>query len=176
MAHRRVTSPLTAAEKTDLYRALRTEVAAVLAENRDPLVAMVTLNALIKKHIPYAYWVGFYRKAGSALTIGPYQGTLGCLEIPAGKGVCGKSFQDNRPIIVADTHAFPGHIACDEASLSELVIPYYGSAAGAVAEQAPLGVLDVDSDQLASFDQVDEQQLDSLLRQHLSPLLPASAL
>lgn len=167
-------APLTAADKSSRYAALSRELAAVLAENRDPLVAMVTLNALIKKHIPYAYWVGFYRKAGSALTVGPYQGTLGCLAIPEGKGVCGKSFAENRPLCVADTHAFAGHIACDDASLSEIVIPYYGTRAGAVDDQRPLGVLDVDSAELSSFDEVDERHLDRLLRDYLSPLLPVA--
>lgn len=167
--------PLTNAEKTACYTALWEELAAVLKENRDPLVAMVTLNALIKKHIPYAYWVGFYRGAGSALTIGPYQGTLGCLAIPPGKGVCGASYAANRPICVADTHDFPGHIACDTASLSELVIPYYGVRAGAedIDEGVPLGVLDVDSDQRGSFNEVDKKHLSRCLRSFLSPLLPA---
>lgn len=156
--------------KTERYAALKRELAAVLhggqSPNADPLVAMVTLNALIKKHIPYAYWVGFYRWTGSALAVGPYQGTLGCLSIPARKGVCGTSFAENRPICVPDTHAFPGHIACDPSSLSEIVIPYYGQSL------QPLGVLDVDSAELASFDDVDQLNLDQCLKEYLSPLLP----
>lgn len=180
--------------KLSLYQEFEQELAAVLCQNRDPLVAMVTFNALIKKHIPYAYWVGFYRAEGSRLTVGPYQGTLGCLEIPAGKGVCGASFAANRPIVVDNTHDFAGHIACDPLSLSEIVIPYYGRQKGlgevlgevlgegprqgSGAEEgpkldyeSPLGVLDIDSASHSSFDAVDQLRLNQCLERYLSPWL-----
>lgn len=181
--------------KLALYQDFEQELSAVLSQNRDPLIAMVTFNALIKKHIPYAYWVGFYLAQGSRLTVGPYQGTLGCLEIPAGKGVCGASFASNSPIVVESTHDFEGHIACDPKSLSEIVIPYYGTdevhrkgeahttgeALAKVSDkgpqldrQRPLGVLDVDSASLGSFDTVDQLRLSQCLERYLSPWLCAS--
>ena len=105
---------------------------------------------------PRFFWTGFYvvdPLKDAELVVGPYQGTLGCLRIPFGKGVCGHVASSREPVIVPDVHAFPGHIACDSASNSEIVVPVF-DANGELA-----AVLDVDSTELDAFDQVDQEGL-----------------
>jgi GAF domain-containing protein len=103
------------------------------------------------------FWTGFYLvDAGDELVVGPYQGTLGCLRIGFGKGVCGAAAQQRASIIVPDVHAFPGHIACDSRSNSEIVVPVF-DAAGALA-----AVLDVDSTSFAAFDVIDQAGLEAI--------------
>ena len=108
--------------------------------------------AFIKEKLPYVSWVGFYRAKGSDLWVGPYQGKLACLKIPEGKGVCRKAFKENRVLTVKNVEEFEGHIACDALSRSEIVLPV-----------GRLGVLDLDSHELAAFDQEDEKGLKVLL-------------
>jgi GAF domain-containing protein len=119
-----------------------------------------TINCVLKTNFPTYFWVGFYVvSAPEKLIVGPYQGTLGCLHIDFGKGVCGVAAQTGETQVVPDVHAFPGHIACDSASNSEIVVPVFDSQGQLVA------VFDVDSVDLASFDKVDQVWLEKILGQ-----------
>lgn len=140
------------------YEALAGEAEAVLAGIADPVTAMATVACLVKERLPRASWVGFYRVVGPGLLrVGPYQGPLGCLEIPFDRGVCGAAARERRTQLVADVHAFPGHIACDERARSELVAPVFDAAGELVA------VLDLDSHLPAAFDEADACGVERLL-------------
>ncbi len=118
-----------------------------------------TLAYLIKTYLPYAYWAGFYDLKGGELKIGPYQGTLGCLSIALGRGVCGRVAVSGKTIIERDVHALSGaeHIACDPNSRSEIVVPCFDESRQLFA------VLDIDSTEPGSFDEVDQVELEALL-------------
>ena len=144
--------------KPDAYRQLDEHVRAVLAGVRDDVAAMATMSALI--HHAFGFlWTGFYRvvEPGDLLRVGPYQGTLGCLEIRVGRGVCGTAAAERRTVVVPDVQAFPGHITCDARSRSEIVVPVTGRSGALIA------VLDIDSDQVASFDAEDQQGLERIV-------------
>ena len=149
---------LEAAEKEERYRTIAVPAEATLAGEPDLLAAMATLVCLLHNAFPYYYWTGFYRRVGATrLLVGPYQGTLGCLEIDFSRGVCGAAARERRTQLVADVHSFPGHIACDSASASEIVVPVF-DAGGEL-----LAVLDVDSTIPAAFDEVDQRWLEELV-------------
>lgn len=140
------------------YDALAAIAEGVLAGIADPVAAMATIASLLKEWLPRASWVGFYRVvAPDLLRIGPYQGPLGCLEIPFARGVCGAAARERRSQLVPDVHAFPGHIACDERARSELVLPVSDAAGELVA------VLDLDSHLPAAFTEGDARGLERLL-------------
>ncbi|HET9683754.1 MAG TPA: GAF domain-containing protein [Gemmatimonadaceae bacterium] len=144
--------------KPDAYRQLDDHIRAVLAGVRDDVAAMATMSALI--HHAFGHlWTGFYRVVapGTLLRVGPYQGTLGCLEILIGRGVCGTAAAERRSVIVDDVTTFPGHITCDARSRSEIVVPVLGRTGALV------GVLDIDSDQVATFDDEDRQGLERIV-------------
>jgi L-methionine (R)-S-oxide reductase len=145
--------------KPDAYRQLDDHIRAVLAGVRDDVAAMATMSALI--HHAFGHlWTGFYRvvEPGALLRVGPYQGTLGCLEIRVGRGVCGTAAAEQRTVVVPDVQAFPGHITCDARSRSEIVVPVTGRSGALIA------VLDIDSDQVATFDEDDRQGLERIVR------------
>jgi GAF domain-containing protein len=145
--------------KADAYRQLDGHIRAVLAGVRDDVTSMATISALV--HHAFGHlWTGFYRVVtpGELLRVGPYQGTLGCLEIRIGRGVCGTAAAERRSVIVPDVTAFPGHITCDARSRSEIVIPVTGRSG------ALLAVLDIDSDQVAAFDDDDRQGLERIVQ------------
>lgn len=145
--------------KPDAYRQLNEHIRTVLAGMRDDVAAMATMSALI--HHAFGHlWTGFYRVVapGTLLRVGPYQGTLGCLEIPVGRGVCGMAAAERRSVIVDDVTKFPGHITCDARSRSEIVVPVPGRSGAIVA------VLDIDSDQVATFDDEDRRGLERIVR------------
>ena len=147
-----------AAAKEARYAMVRGQVAAVLDGERDLLSAMCSVACVLHNAFPYYYWTGFYRRVGPAeLRVGPYQGTLGCLSIPFSRGVCGAAAREGRTQLVADVHAFPGHIACDSASASEIVVPVLDAAGELIA------VLDVDSTLPAAFDEVDQRWLERIV-------------
>lgn len=150
-----------AAEKTLNYERVITELEAVLDDETDKVARMATVACLLKQNFPYFYWVGFYRLVDNRLLIGPYQGTLGCLHISLDRGVCGAAARERQTKIVPDVHLFPGHIACDPASRSEIVVPVINSG------DELLGVLDVDSDQLSAFDEVDQRHLEDIVSRFL---------
>lgn len=148
-------------EKRAAYAAARQAILATLGEEPSEMVKMVTINSLLKSHLPYYYWVGFYLVRGDRqLVVGPYQGTLGCLYIDFGRGVCGAVAASGETKIVEDTHALvPGkeHIACDPNSRSEIVVPVRRP------DGSLMGVFDVDSSLESSFDAVDQEELEALL-------------
>ena len=145
--------------KREAYARLAAHVSAVLEGITDPIAAMATMSALLHHGFGHL-WTGFYRVAapGQLLRVGPYQGTLGCLEIPFGKGVCGVAAAEGRTVVVPDVHAFPGHITCDARSRSEIVVPVFGPG------RELLAVLDIDADRPARFDEEDRAGLEALVR------------
>jgi L-methionine (R)-S-oxide reductase len=147
-------------DKAERYAALRAEIAAVLEGEPNRVARYASAASLLASAFPERFfWTGFYLvdpdKPGE-LVVGPYQGTLGCLRIAIGKGVCGAAAAARKTIIVPDVHAFPGHIACDSRSNSEIVVCVFDKA-GALA-----GVLDVDSEQFDAFDAVDQRGLEAI--------------
>ena len=130
---------------------------AVLDGETDNIAAMATIASLLAQGFSHLYWVGFYRMLGGELVIGPYQGTLGCLRIGLNRGVCGAAASEVKTMIVDDVHDFPGHIACDPRSQSEIVVPVIDVAGNVVA------VLDVDSTEKSSFDGVDRDGLKKIV-------------
>jgi L-methionine (R)-S-oxide reductase len=139
------------------YQRLRLQLAALLSKTQDPLSRMATVAALLFHKFDYFFWCGFYRLVHGELIVGPYQGPLACQVLAKDRGVCWTGIKQDKTIIVPDVRQFPGHIACDSRSLSEIVVPYRDGA-GNVA-----GVLDVDSDRLAQFDEVDARQLERIV-------------
>lgn len=119
---------------------------------------LANTSAYLFQRLPDLNWVGFYLKDGATLYLGPFQGKIACTEIPMGKGVCGTAAQRKETIVVPDVHEFPGHIACDEASRSEIVVPLIDSQGGV------LGVLDLDSPKKARFNRQDQEFLESIVR------------
>jgi len=156
-----------AADKAELYRQLIGAADALTAGEPDAIANMANLSALIWETLPDLNWAGFYRNIGGELVLGPFQGRAACIRIPFGKGVCGAAAATLEPQLVEDVHAFPGHIACDAASVSELVVPV-------VHEGALIGVLDLDSPRLARFDR-DDQDGCVRLAQRIAPRLAAVA-
>ncbi len=152
---------LDAAEKRAAYERALSAIRANLAGETDRVLKMATINCLLKTELPYYYWVGFYLRSGERrLSVGPYQGTLGCLHIDFDRGVCGKAAREEQTQIVSDTHALVQgveHIACDPLSRSEIVVPVFD------ADRRLIAVFDVDSTTEGSFDAVDQEYLEGLL-------------
>jgi L-methionine (R)-S-oxide reductase len=142
--------------KPEMYHELERGLAGLLAEERDGLANCANLCALVYHALPQLNWAGFYFARGAELVLGPFQGQLACVRIELGRGVCGTAAQRRETLIVPDVHAFPGHIACDAASRSEIVVPLMRS--GAV-----LGVLDLDSPVVNRFDRDDRNGLERLI-------------
>jgi GAF domain-containing protein len=128
------------------------QLGALLAGERDGLANTANTAALLYEALPDLNWVGFYFLRGETLLLGPFQGKLACVRIALGRGVCGTAAQERRTVIVPDVHAFPGHIACDAASRSEIVLPL-------IKEGVLWGVLDLDSPTPERFDQEDAEGL-----------------
>ncbi|HEV7572539.1 MAG TPA: GAF domain-containing protein [Thermoanaerobaculia bacterium] len=126
-------------------------------QSLDDIALMATINSVLSHRFPHFYWTGFYRICGTRLIVGPYIGTVGCLQIEIGQGVCGTAAAKRETVIVADVNQFPGHIACDPNSKSEIVVPVSGP------EGELIAVLDVDSNQLDSFDEDDQRGLEKII-------------
>ena len=144
--------------KPEAYAQLDAHVRAVLEGIDDPVAAMATVSCLV--HHAFGHlWTGFYRvvEPGRLLRVGPYQGTLGCLDIAFGRGVCGTAAAEGRTVVVEDVHSFPGHIACDGRSASEIVVPVRDR------DGRLLAVFDVDSERRGAFDDEDRAGLERLL-------------
>lgn len=123
----------------------------------DDIALMATINSVLANRFDHYYWTGFYRVCGDRLIIGPYIGTVGCLQIELGKGVCGTAAARRETVIVADVNQFPGHIACDPKSKSEIVVPVFGRDGELIA------VLDVDSERQDAFDEEDRAGLERIV-------------
>ena len=148
-------APLQAASKTEQYEELCQQARGLLHGERDRIANAANLAALVYHALPQLNWAGFYFFDGTELVVGPFQGKPACVRIAFGKGVCGTAAATRRTQVVRDVHAFPGHIACDAASRSEIVIPLY------LGEKL-LGVWDVDSPALARFDDDDRIGMEQL--------------
>ena len=149
------------ADKAARYEVVRREIAAVIAGEPSHTARFATAaSLLVQAFAPRFFWTGFYvvdPAKRDELVVGPYQGTLGCLRIPFGKGVCGAAAVRRETVLVEDVHAFPGHIACDSRSASEIVVPVLDASGALIA------VFDVDATRKAAFDAVDAQALERLM-------------
>lgn len=150
-------------EKIEAYESAALEIKAVLTGEVDSILKMVTINCILKTKLPYYYWVGFYLVRDGKLSVGPYQGTLGCLHIEIGTGVCGRAAAEQQTQLVPDVHALAqgkDHIACDPNSSSEIVVPVFDKNKDLIA------VFDVDSTLKNSFDETDQKYLEAILAEH----------
>lgn len=153
MAEERQTIEGTKAER---YGLLHRQIAVLCADESDPVARMANVAAMIH-HTFHFWWTGFYRVVGEELVLGPFQGPLACTRIRRGRGVCGAAWVQERSIVVPDVERFEGHIACSSASRSEIVVPIQRD--GVVK-----GVLDIDSAELATFDEVDQLWLERIVK------------
>ena len=147
------------------YAEVAQEIAAVLGGETNLTARMATVASMLANSFEAYFWTGFYcvdPTTPHELVVGPYQGTLGCLRIAFGRGVCGTAAQTGKTQLVKDVHAFPGHIACDGRSQSEIVVPVFG------AQGQLIAVFDVDSDQPAAFDEIDQAWLEKILKDTFS--------
>ena len=143
--------------KSEAYRSLNAQLAGVLTGERDGLANTANAAALLYQGLPALNWAGFYFLREGELVLGAFQGKVACVRIALGKGVCGTAARRRETVIVPDVHAFPGHIACDSASRSEIVVPL-------IHDGKLRGVLDLDSPQPARFDQEDAAGLEETVR------------
>ncbi len=160
------TLDLAGVAKPEAYADLARQIDIVLEGIDDEVAAMATISSAVHNALHHL-WTGFYRVAvpGKLLRVGPYQGTLGCLEIEFGRGVCGTAAATGKTVIVDDVAAFPGHITCDPRSRSEIVVPVFDPHHGL------LGVFDVDSDRPGAFDEQDRDGLETILARFARPRL-----
>jgi L-methionine (R)-S-oxide reductase len=150
-------------DKAADYERLAAELSALLAGERDLVANAANTASLLFHALPDVNWAGFYFLTGGELVVGPFQGKPACVRIALGKGVCGTAAARRETTLVPDVHAFPGHIACDDASRSEIVVPL-------VNRSALLGVLDIDSPRLARFDSFDQRGIERLAEVFLRAL------
>lgn len=143
-------------EKNELYEEITLAVGGLLDGETDWLANLANVSSLLFERLPCVNWVGFYRLVNGQLVLGPFQGRLACTRIAIGRGVCGTAFQEGKTRVVEDVHEFPGHIACDPVSRSEIVVPL-------VVRGAPWGLLDIDSPKLKTFNEVDAFWLERLV-------------
>jgi len=146
---------ISSGSKADLYHDIHAALDALTAGEADAVANMANASALLWQYLPDLNWAGFYRMVAGELVLGPFQGKAACIRIPLGKGVCGTAAASGETQVVADVHAFPGHIACDAASRSELVVPI-------VRDGAVLGVIDLDSPEPGRFDAEDAAGCEAL--------------
>lgn len=144
------------ASKEDRYIELLPQMEGLLAGENDLIANLANVSAALKQAFGF-FWVGFYLVKGDELVLGPFQGTIACTRIKYGRGVCGTAWKESKTMIVEDVNQFPGHIACDAASQSEIVVPI-------LKDGVVVAVLDVDSDELSQFDRVDARYLEQIVR------------
>jgi L-methionine (R)-S-oxide reductase len=140
--------------KAEKYQDLVPQLKALLMDEKDEIANLANFVAALKETFGF-FWVGFYLVKENELVLGPFQGPIACTRIKKGKGVCGTSWEQGKTMLVPDVDQFPGHIACSSLSKSEIVVPL-------IKNQEVIGVLDVDSNQLNDFDEVDEKYLTEL--------------
>ncbi|GAA6204372.1 GAF domain-containing protein [Thalassotalea sp. SU-HH00458] len=142
--------------KTDFYAQLAQQTSAIIGDEKDIIANMANISALLFDALDKVNWVGFYRVVDQELVLGPFQGKIACIRIPVGKGVCGTAVSENKTQRIADVHQFSGHIACDAASNSEIVIPV-------VVKNQIIAVLDIDSVVFDRFDEDDQKGLETIV-------------
>ena len=144
-------------KKEEQYELLARQVEALCAGERDEVAKMANIAAVIHQEMGF-WWTGFYRVKNGELVLGPFQGPVACMHIAFGKGVCGTAWKQGETIVVPDVEQFPGHIACSSESRSEIVVPVF-SASGEIT-----AVLDIDSRELGTFDDVDKEWLEEIVK------------
>jgi L-methionine (R)-S-oxide reductase len=142
--------------KKDNYELVKKQLKALVEDEKNQIANLSNASALLNQFLDRINWVGFYLMDEKELVLGPFQGLPACVRIPVGRGVCGTAVQRRETILVEDVHQFPGHIACDAASQSEIVVPLMKN--GEV-----IGVLDIDSPEKSRFDEVDKQKLEEFV-------------
>jgi L-methionine (R)-S-oxide reductase len=153
---------MTHQQKKDAYQLAIKQIDSVLKGESYIIAKMATINGILRDNLPYYFWTGFYLVQNGELIVGPYQGTLGCLHIAFGKGVCGTAAKEQKTQTVRDVNKFPGHIACDSRSQSEIVVPVFNH------KKELIAVFDVDSTVKGSFDETDKKYLEKIMRNHFS--------
>ena len=143
--------------KVEKYKLLLEQIKSLTQGETDEVAMMANIAAVIHAEFGF-WWTGFYRVKGGELILGPFQGPVACMHIPFGKGVCGTAWKQGGTIVVPDVEQFPGHIACSSESRSEIVVPVYNAADEIVA------VLDIDSKELATFDETDKLWLEEIVK------------
>ncbi len=143
------------ASRKEKYEALIPQIEALLEGEHDKIANLANLTAVLKTTFDF-FWIGFYRMIDGELVLGPFQGSLACTRIPLSRGICGFCAREQRTIIVADVNEFPGHIACSSLSKSEIVVPL-------IAQGKVELVLDIDSNQLDDFDEIDAKYLEQII-------------
>lgn len=142
--------------KSETYQLAAKQLQSLLEGEKDPIAKMANMAAVIHEAFHF-WWTGFYRVVDGELILGPFQGPLACMHIAKGRGVCGTAWAEDRTLVVPDVEEFPGHIACSAMSKSEIVVPIHEG-------EKVVAVLDIDSEHLATFDAVDRQYLEQLVR------------
>lgn len=153
---RNINEPMAIADKSALYDRLESQLRSLLEGESDEVARMANAAALVHRTFGF-WWTGFYRVSGQELILGPFQGPVACMHIPYGRGVCGTAWKEQRAVVVPDVELFPGHIACSSESRSEIVVPVW-------RDGTIVAVLDIDSRELATFDEVDAARLERLVR------------
>ena len=143
--------------KEEKYRLLTAQIRSLIEGEKDEVAVMANVCAVIHEAMGF-WWTGFYRVVNDELLLGPFQGPVACMHIGYGKGVCGTAWKEQRTVVVPDVEEFPGHIACSSLSRSEIVVPVFSKSGEVVA------VLDIDSKDLATFDDTDSQYLEEICR------------
>jgi len=141
--------------KKEKYEELLPQLEALIGDEKDLIASMANISAALKTTFSFYSWVGFYRMEKEELVLGPFQGKVACVRIKVGNGVCGTAAKEKKTIVVPDVNRFPGHIACDPESKSEIVVPM-------IRDGNIFGVIDVDSDRLNSFDKIDQVYLEEI--------------
>ena len=144
-------------QKKERYSRVIEQLEDLFKATDDPICRMATISSLLNHKLGHFFWVGFYRLIDGELLVGPYQGTLACQKLQRDTGVCWASVNRRQAVVVPDVEKFPGHIACDSRSKSEIVIPVYDKGGNVVA------VLDADSDQLDTYDDIDRENLQTIV-------------
>jgi L-methionine (R)-S-oxide reductase len=143
-------------DKQEQYQSLVPQIKALLYGEHDLIANQANICAALKEQFKW-FWIGFYMVKGSELVLAPFQGPVACTRIAKGKGVCGAAWEQGKTLIIPDVDAFPGHIACSSLSRSEIVIPVYHN-------NEVIGVLDVDSEELDQFDEIDAKYLEQIVK------------
>ncbi len=143
-------------KKEEQYQSLVPQIRALIEGESDLTANLANISAALKEQFNF-FWVGFYLVKDDELVLGPFQGPVACTRIQKGRGVCGAAWAEGRTLIVPDVEAFPGHIACSSLSKSEIVVPL-------IQEDQVVGVLDVDSERLSAFDEVDQKYLEAIVQ------------
>ena len=144
-------------KKDEKYRLLTEQIKALIEGETDSVAVMANVCAAIHETMGF-FWTGFYRVMDGELVLGPFQGPVACMHIPFGRGVCGSAWEQKKTLVVPDVEQFPGHIACSSLSRSEIVVPVFSHANEVIA------VLDIDSKELATFDETDRQYLEGICK------------